>query len=336
MNLSFLAPFSLIYRAGLSLHRSSVRQRKLSRPVISVGNITWGGTGKTPLVIRLAGDLMKCGLKVAVLTRGYFRKNRAKNIIVLPGNSGPAMAGDEPCLISKSLPAAKVYVSPDRYASAKQAETDFAPDIFVLDDGFQHWKVARDTDVVCINATNPFGNGLLIPAGMLREPLSSLRRANIVVITHSNEVSPEKMDVLKDRIKEYCDAPVISAKYEVASITGIFDGTVVPAASLNEAVAVSGLGDNSSFISIIERSGVKIAGRYHFRDHFNYTESGLHSILAKHPGKAVLTTSKDAVKIIEILKNNVPNNIFEVKVELVFVNGEEHWKDMIEKAPRFS
>ena len=178
-----LYPFSFLYRAGLGIDRKITTAKELPRPVISIGNITWGGTGKTPLVIKTARYLLSLGVVPCVLTRGYGRKKK-DTVIVSDGKnilSSAELSGDEPVSIAESARGAIVVAGADRFWAAKEALASLKPGAFILDDGFQHWALKRDIDIVCVNALNPFGNGFLIPAGILREPISSLQRAELVI-----------------------------------------------------------------------------------------------------------------------------------------------------------
>ncbi|WP_095558761.1 tetraacyldisaccharide 4'-kinase [Candidatus Endomicrobiellum trichonymphae] len=182
----FLYPLSLIYSVLYKADRKFSILKKLSKPAISVGNLAWGGTGKTTVAIELLNLLVKNNLKPAVLTRGYRRRGRS-SVILKNGAVGISASdsGDEPLLIAGNVPKACVIVGADRYNNALKHEREINPDIYVLDDGFQHWNIQRDLDIVCINAANPFGNGMLMPAGILRERPAALKRAGFVIITNS-------------------------------------------------------------------------------------------------------------------------------------------------------
>src|SRR5215203_469408 len=192
-----LPPLSLLYgavtRTRLSLYRRGTFQTsKLERPVISIGNITTGGTGKTPLVEWVARTLHAHGKVVCILTRGYGRKNPHLQVIVSDGYgvlASPAEAGDEPYLLASRLKGlAAVISSADRIAAGREAINDFGTECFVLDDGFQHLRLARDLNIVTIDATNPWGGGSLLPYGRLREKPEGLSRADCMVITRCDQV----------------------------------------------------------------------------------------------------------------------------------------------------
>ncbi|MCL2389925.1 MAG: tetraacyldisaccharide 4'-kinase, partial [Endomicrobia bacterium] len=162
-----LYPLSVIYKLLSEADKCLKSPKTLPAPVISVGNLTWGGTGKTPVVIELLRFLVKNNLKPAVLTRGYNRRSKAPVLLNNGGvNVSAAESGDEPLLISKSVPEADVIIGADRYNNALRFAKETKAGVYVLDDGFQHWKICRDLDIVCVNAADPFGNGMLIPAGI--------------------------------------------------------------------------------------------------------------------------------------------------------------------------
>ncbi|HET9479650.1 MAG TPA: tetraacyldisaccharide 4'-kinase, partial [Pyrinomonadaceae bacterium] len=212
-----LPPLSALYdvvtRTRLSLYRrGAFRTTRLDRPVISVGNITTGGTGKTPLVEWIARNLSNAGRKVCVLTRGYGRENPQSQVVVSDGQTilaTPAEAGDEPYLLATNLlGSAAVICNADRISAGRYAIEAFGTECFVLDDGFQHLRLARDLEIVTIDATNPWGSGEshrngghLLPYGRLREPLSGLRRADCVVLTRCDQTDPANLEALKHQIR---------------------------------------------------------------------------------------------------------------------------------------
>src|SRR4029079_13020669 len=193
-----LPPLSLLYgavtRTRLSLYRrGTFHTTKLDRPVISIGNITTGGTRNTTLVEYVARTIASQGKKVCILTRGYGRKDPHLQVIVSDGYgvlASPAEAGDEPYLLATKLTGKSAVISSaDRIAAGEEAIKDFCTECFVLDDGFQHLRLARDLNIVTIDATNPWGGGQLLPYGRLREPISGLVRADCVVITRSDQLT---------------------------------------------------------------------------------------------------------------------------------------------------
>src|SRR4030066_495268 len=199
-----LTPLSHIYRITgfirMKLYETGLlRTKRLPCPVICVGNITTGGTGKTPAVIAIARLLQggqvsnlspQRSQRIAILTRGYKRKSKEPILAVNDGNEilcTPQDAGDEPYLIASALKGIPVIVGKDRYCSGQYAIERFGSNLFILDDGYQHIRLHRDLNILLIDATNPMGNGHLLPRGILREPLSAVARANGIIISRANE-----------------------------------------------------------------------------------------------------------------------------------------------------
>ena len=186
-----------IYGLGADLRnslydRGILKTHSLGARTISIGNITTGGTGKTPLVAHVASILSVNGEKVCILTRGYGRDNPGDRVLVSDGTNilvDARTGGDEPVELGRKLLGKAIVVADaDRVSAARWAKEEFGITAFVLDDGFQHRRVKRDLDIVCIDATNPFGRGMMLPAGALREPLENLSRADAIVLTRANQV----------------------------------------------------------------------------------------------------------------------------------------------------
>src|SRR5215203_2139503 len=227
-----LPPLSMLYGAVTRTRQSLYRRgtfhtTKLDRPVISVGNITTGGTGKTPLVEWVARTVAAQGKKVCILTRGYGRKNPHLQVIVSDGYgvlAAPNDAGDEPYLLATKLSGlAAVISSADRIAAGQEAIKDFGVDCFVLDDGFQHLRLARDLNIVTIDATNPWGGGKLLPHGRLRETLDGLGRADCVVITRCDRVAD--LDTLRSEIRRLTGGrPIFHSQMRTLRVTSLKNG----------------------------------------------------------------------------------------------------------------
>src|SRR5579862_6408753 len=203
---ALLAGLAALYSAGLSAYlaaeRIGLRRRtRLSVPVISIGNISTGGTGKTPMTQSLSRHFQDAGWRVAILSRGY-RGAREGAEAVVSDEAGKVLlsaeeAGDEPVLLAKSLPGIPVIVGKDRRRSGRMAVERFNPQFVLLDDGLQYWQLARDLDVVLIDAKRPFDNGYPLPRGLLREPKRNIRRASVIVVTRSDRIDREERESLE-------------------------------------------------------------------------------------------------------------------------------------------
>ena len=325
----FLCPLALIYSILCEADRRFSRPKKFSKPVISVGNITWGGTGKTPVVIELLNLLVKNNLKPIVLTRGYRRRNKA-SVMLKDGavGIGATDSGDEPLLIAESVPQACVIVGADRYNNALKYEREINPDVYVLDDGFQHWNIQRDLDIVCVNAANPFGNGMLIPAGILREKPKALKRAGLVIITNSDMVSYEDLKRLEKTLF------VLSGQISVITHYGGFEyKTADLAADFNleilrksDVYSLSAIGFPKGFENSIRKSGIEIKDSIVLRDHSVYNNNMLEKIMnQKGKNSCFIVTAKDAVKF-QNISLDIKERIAVLVVKLQFKTGKEQWE----------
>jgi tetraacyldisaccharide 4'-kinase len=327
-----LFPFTVLYRLGcairLFLYRWGIcKQKRLKAKVISVGNITVGGTGKTPLVIYLAEKLKERNKNVAILSRGYKRKN--KKMLELTqktrGEFGWEDVGDEPYLISRRLADVPIMVSKQRDISGQCAIEKYGTDILILDDGFQHLRLFRNLDIVVIDAINPFGNGRLLPAGMLREPLSSLKRADVFILTKTDQAS--NIDGLINILKKYNPhAPIVESIYQICSIEKLSDRTSVELKDVEDkkALVFSGIGNPLSFENSLRALKIQILKHQRFRDHFPYRKKDILYLKdeAKNLGaNFIVTTEKDSVRILLIKEQEIP--IYVLKIEMKITKGEE-------------
>ncbi len=296
--------------------------------VVSVGNITTGGTGKTPLVAYLARILAARGEKVCILTRGYGRENPKKRVLVSDGKSvlaDPANAGDEPFeLAQKLLGKAIVIADADRVAAGEWAKRKFDVTVFVLDDGFQHRKVKRDVDIVSIDAMNPFGGGKMFPAGRLREPLHNLSRADIVVITRANLVTEKVISNLKSEISDLkADAAIFAANNKISRIVTLEEFQAIRAETSakhdeRNAFAFCGIGNADNFFEQLRQDALCLVGTKAFGDHHIYSQKEINTLqneAYKSSASILLTTAKDAVKLSN-LKFEIPCYVVEIEMEL--------------------
>jgi len=295
-----LPPLSVLYgavtRTRLSLYRrGTFHSTKLDRPVISVGNITTGGTGKTPLVEWVARTIAGAGKKVCILTRGYGRENPDRQVVVSDGTNvlaNPSEAGDEPFLLATNLAGiAAVISNADRIEAAKGAIKHLGTDCFVLDDGFQHLRLERDLNIVTIDATNPWGGGHLLPYGRLREPLSGLSRADCIVITRADQAN--NLDALRDEIRRLTEnAPLFQSTMRIKNL---------PETIPTPVAAFCGVGNPQSFFNLIPH---ELVLQKTFPDHHRYSQTDVDSLIeaaTRAGAESLITTAKDAVKLKSLL-----------------------------------
>jgi tetraacyldisaccharide 4'-kinase len=295
----FLTPLTWLWRLGSALHRrrATARRQSLATPVVSVGGITVGGAGKTPVVEWLAGRLRDLGARPAILTRGYRRKQPEEHTIVQAGAHLPAArTGDEAQIFLRSG-AASLGIGADRYGAGRLIEERFAPDVFLLDDGFQHYRLARDLDLVLIDALDPFGGGALVPLGRLREPLSALGRAQAFLITRA--APGRRFDGLEARLRAYNPtAPIWHARVTAEcwiEVGGSGEMPLAEAATLR-ATAFCGLANPGSFWQTLSEIGIHPLQPVTFADHHAYTPAQLRRVARQAQAmgaQALLTTEKD-------------------------------------------
>jgi tetraacyldisaccharide 4'-kinase len=300
----------LIYFAGYSLKKTYFVRRAKQLPfrTISIGNITVGGTGKTPAAIAFAEGFRNSGFTPVILTRGY--KGTAKGpcfVRTSPGNAeGPFVstvdeAGDEPIIMAERLGDIAIVKCADRYEGGQFAlrhlcASDSRPFIFILDDGFQHWKLHRDTDIVLVDGLDPFGNGKLLPRGRLREPLEALKRADSIIITRVNNRE------LSHKLKGISpDVPVFYAVFSADRLRTP-EGVTLPTEYLRDkkVLAFCGIGNPEGFRQTMMPLCRELAGFTSFRDHYVYRQKDL-AKLASFSGRLgcdlLVTTEKDMVKL---------------------------------------
>ncbi len=297
------SPWQALYGAGHRLRYAYYRRRgrRLPRPVVSVGNLHWGGAGKTPLVASLAAHLRDMGLAVAVLSRGYGRKGRGVQLVSHGEGPllGPRLAGDEPVLLAGELRGVSILVGEDRYRAGVHAleRLEPAPQIFLLDDGFSHLRLHRDLDLLAFPASDPFGGGRLFPGGRLREPLRSSSRAHAAILTGGVEdgtLGANLASALRPfgfRGRGFASAVAVGAA-ELTPGKNLAGGSRV--------VLASAIARPERFRASVEKAGFQVAEELRFADHHDYPERSLERIRQAWEdsgAEAVLTTSKDRVKL---------------------------------------
>jgi tetraacyldisaccharide 4'-kinase len=309
----FLWAAAAVYDRSIAL-RNAWYDRKSSAarlpvPVISVGNLTVGGTGKTPFVIDLVRRLDALGFSPAVVARGY--------------GASPGEPNDEQKLVQKNCPGVACVSDPDRRCAAELACQQFGADVIILDDGFQHRRLARDLDIVLVDAMCPFGYGHVLPRGLLREPVIGLRRAHVVVLTRCDQVSRAELTRIEARLRELApDAVHLKCNHRVTAIERL-DGTGVKGGlDRKRVVLFAGIAHPRSFATTVASLGADVVAARWFPDHHRYTLRNLQSLVHAHrfpPHDFLVTTEKDAVKLAELRRIDV-TTIVVVCVAIDFVD----------------
>ncbi len=291
------ALFGVAIRVHDSTWNSRIRRPWVAPvPVISIGNLAAGGTGKTPAVIQLAGELRARGRRPAILTRGHGRRS-GERVILTPGEVAPSpdMAGDEPLEMFNALRVVPVVVSADRRGSAILAVDRFGADLLILDDGFQHRPMARTVDIVLVDGTRPLGNGRLLPAGPLREPASALRRADMILLTRADE-APD-IEASRNEIRRLGpQAWIGTAIHRVTGLRSIIDEGSSHRPPDGPVCAVTGIARPSMFEASIRAMGLDVGSHLAFSDHHRFDTRDLARVISEAAGAAIVTTAKDAVR----------------------------------------
>ena len=342
-----LLAISLLYRwiVTLRLYLFSthfMRKHQLGCPVISIGNLTVGGTGKTPVVEKLARDLTERGRRVAILSRGYKsvrRRQVGKNQIpVRVVSEGGALlldsktAGDEPFMLAKNLRGVAVVVEKNRVACGLHAVGALGSDLIILDDGLQYLKLHRRFDLVLIDREAPFGNEYLLPRGTLREPPEHLRRATHILIT---KCDGSDISALVERIRKYNrTAPILECRHHPVELQDFATGEILPLEKLKglRAGSLSAIASPESFEQGLRRLGVQLELTQSFADHHRYSQRELERFLKRCERRGVscvLTTEKDAVRMPRLIQQSIP--IHYLRIEIEIIRGIEHWNRMLEQ-----
>jgi 3-deoxy-D-manno-octulosonic-acid transferase len=304
-----LRGISLAYRAWQEIRVAAfglglIRSVRMGRPVISVGNLTLGGSGKTPAVLSIGRILLQNGRHPAVLSRGYGGRSSEK-IRVASNKSGvkasPDALGDEPCLISERLPEVPVLVSPDRAAAGRHALEVFHADVLVLDDGYQHLRLNRDLNLLVMDAVEPFGNGYVFPRGILREAARQVRRADAILLTHAAD--PSVTETLRKFLgKDRPELPIFSSRHRIVDLVHLDTGEISSLATIRQTpvMAVTGIGQPERFFQTLHENESKMALECVYPDHHRYSEKDIEFLEAearRRDVRRIVTTEKDAVRI---------------------------------------
>ncbi|MCI0665128.1 MAG: tetraacyldisaccharide 4'-kinase [Acidobacteria bacterium] len=322
--------YQLGVRARLALYENKIfKINRLSAPVISIGNLTVGGTGKTPCVAFIALLLRDASHDVAILSRGY--KRESEGLIEVSNEKeilrGPRESGDEPYLLANSCPGVRVVVDRDRYQAGRWLAERGSVSVFILDDGFQHLQLARDLNLLLIDAGEPLEEAELVPLGRLREPLAGMRRADAVIVTRSDQAFDRRS--LERTITKYSRRaiPIIYAYHEITNLRRLDnqENWDISSFSNEKVAALSCIARPERFIEDLRRLGMRLVFRRDFPDHHRYNrqefDETVEAALAAG-AHAVITTEKDAANLsVEILKSSrLP--VFAAKMEFRWEDEE--------------
>jgi len=327
-----LAGASLLYYSVWAAREAGYRLgilpiRKVGARVVSIGNIVAGGAGKPPAVIYYARRFTGEGKRVAVISRGYGRLSQTDEPVVVSDAGGkilvtPCVSGDEPYLLAKKLPGTPVIVCGDRIRAARLAIERFSPDVILLDDGFQHRAIARDEDIVVIDCSEPFGYGHLLPRGLLREPMSALKRATCFLLTRVDE--RKHADVVEKLKGLNPPAELILSRHHPSSLVSFSKNEPFPLDFLKrkKALALSSIGNPKSFGRTLKRLEAEVVGSLSFPDHHWYVAADAERIrkaAEKCGAELIITTEKDAVRLNLLVDK--PANIFLLGIELEIIGS---------------
>ena len=334
---------------GMLYGKDILKSRRLPSKVVSIGNIAVGGTGKTPMTIYVANRIKALGSSVAVVSRGYKGEAEKKEALVSDERTiflGPEIAGDEPFMLACRLPGIPVIVGRDRFAAGMLAVRHFHPDVVVLDDGFQHLRLARDKDIVLLDYIQPFGNSYLLPRGMLREPVASLRRSDACILTRSRMDFSSAPDSAQKRLQTLvAHCPVFSSfhtpyYYAIPAATkAAFDQlSKQPYAddfnflTGRRAMAFSGIARNDDFRQTVEALNCAVTGFLEFPDHHRYSQKDISRITrqAKETAAEILiTTEKDYARI--AADTAWPLDLIVIGVEISFGEDERRFDEFLKQ-----
>ena len=354
-SVEFLLFILSLFYGGLVKLRSAAYQGEMIKPkslpckVISIGNITAGGTGKTPMTLYMAKLVQKLGYKVVVISRGYKGELEKIGGIVSNGKKilmGPEKAGDEPFMLAGRLKNIPVIVGKNRFEAGMQAVKKFNPDVIVLDDAFQHLKLKRDIDLVLLDSNSPFGNLHLLPRGILREPLSVLLRADALIMTRSGRASETEMEKSLAGLKEFIQLKPVFKTSHAPYAYIVKKGKYIPFESISTSLflydfdflkdrrvfAFAGIARNDDFLHTVKRFKCDITDFLGFEDHHQYSEDDLEKILRlaeKENVEFLITTEKDYARIAHRVK--WPVDLLVAGVEISFGKDDKVFNDFIKE-----
>lgn len=336
-------PYGLMVWTRYGLYAIGIlRQRKLPVRTVCFGNLTVGGTGKTSAVILAAEELADRKRRPAILTRGYRRPQNPFKVITLADGRDTdwRKAGDEAWMIRQALKHRQVpvLVCPDRYRSGMMAAKKFGATVALMDDGFQHLALKRDADVVLLDASDPFGGGLL-PYGLSREPRRALRRASLALLTHVNRVSRSRLQEIRKEIEGIAPTlPVAEAIHRAHQVLDPRSGHRFPLKRLRgrQVVALSGIGDPEGFEKMLSELGAILKQAWRYPDHHPYTKREIRTLEALRGGCPLVTTFKDLPRLPPQWPSILTSEVWVLVVGLRIVRGQKDWKKVVlgRMAPR--
>jgi tetraacyldisaccharide 4'-kinase len=344
--------FRVLVQLRIALFRHGLKhQEYLGVQVVSVGNITVGGTGKTPVVELLARSLRDEGRRVAILSRGYKSKKldekqnwKDANNRPIPSTEMPKVvstgsallldskfAGDEPFMLAKNLEGVSVIVDKDRVKGARFAIGQLQAETLILDDGMQNFNLAHSIDVVLVDSRSPFGTGALLPRGTLREPPKNLRRASFILITKCDGTSNEELIA---EIRKYNNtADIIECAHGPKYVENLFTREQMPLDFLKDkwVGAISAIAVPDNFERLLTKLGARVEIKRHFSDHHRFNRRDVDQFMQRcveRDMELILTTEKDAVRFPKPTEINVP--IYFLRIEVEILSGHEHWNKLIQ------
>ncbi len=332
---------SILYKLAVSLRailyeKGLLKSHTLMHPIISVGNLTVGGTGKTPFVLYLAQILKEAGYQPIVLTRGY--KGWAKNqtLLVSDGQKifcSPEECGDEAWMLAQKLPEVPIVVGKNRYRAGRLVEDRYQKVIHILDDGYQHLQLKRNLNILFLDATDPFGGHQLLPTGRLREPLSAIRRADLIIITRAH--FPLDLDEIEMNIRKH--NPIVPLSYfyhDAISIADVRNGQLFRLRDFigKRVVALAAIGNPNIFLQDLEHYQMQVLDQFLFQDHHSYVQGELDQVIrrrAQLKANAIITTEKDAVRLRRLSFGQ--DQIFSLQIEAKPEDPQEYKRVLLEE-----
>lgn len=341
--MNLLLPFSWLWENIYRVRRFSydyglIRRNRFQVPIISVGNLTFGGTGKTPVTLWIGDYFNRRGLKVMILMRGYKGKLEKSSGIIRSGKKigfNPFLFGDEALLFARRLTNVSVVVGRNRSANLEHYFESERPDIVLLDDGHQHLKLRRNLNIVLFDSLLPLSQYKVAPSGYLREGMNALADADLVILTRADQASAEQKKSLCSLLKSKLDphVKILEARYVAQGLANAVTGDILPSAHLagRACYLIAGIASPESFIRMIESIGGHVVGEAFFPDHHFYTTEEVGNILREAASRdaIVVTTEKDIVKLRRIVDED---RLYYLQIGVDFMNEEKVLVDLLEDA----